>query len=61
MVHAKETFMEAMKSFTEASSSGSQGKVPETSTPTEVDPFVLTTFLENYMKLQHDSRAVKGL
>jgi len=31
---AKETFMEAKKSFTKASTSGSQNKVQETSTPT---------------------------
>ena len=31
--HSKETFMEAKKSFIEASTLGSQGKVQETSTP----------------------------
>jgi len=53
--------MEANKSFAEASTSGSQNKVPETSVPTEVDPSVLTTFLETCMKLLHDSKVVKGL
>lgn len=33
----------------------------ETSTPVEVDPFVLTTFLETCMKLLRDSKAVEGL
>jgi len=54
--HAKETFMEAKKSFAEASTLGSQDKLP-----TEVDPFVLTTFLETCMKLLHDRKVVKGL
>ena len=59
--HAKETFMEAKKCFAEVSTLGSQNKVQETSTPIEVDPFVLTTFLETCMKLLRDSKAVKGL
>lgn len=32
--HIKETFMEAKKRFTEASTSGNQDKIPETSAPT---------------------------
>ena len=52
----KETFMEAKRSFVEASSSGIQDKLP-----IEVDPSVLTTFLETCMKLIRDSKAVKGL
>lgn len=59
--HAKETFMEAKKSFAEVSTSGSQNKVQEISAPIEVDPFVLTMFLETCMKLLHDSKVVKGL
>lgn len=57
----KETFMEKKKIFVEASTSGNQDKLPKTSVPTEVDPFVLTTFLETCMKLLHDSKAVRGL
>jgi len=53
---ARETFMEAKKSFTEASTSGSKDKHDQ-----EMDPYMLTTFLETYMKLLHDSKAVKGL
>jgi len=59
--HAKEIFMEAKKIFVEASTSGSQNKVPETSTSMEVDPSVLTTFLKTCMKLLSDRKAVKGL
>ena len=33
----------------------------ESSAPAEVDPSVLTTLLETYMKLLHDSKYVKGL
>ena len=54
--HAKETFMEARKSFTDASTSGSKDRP----TP-EMDPFMLTTFLEICMKLLRDSKAIKGL
>lgn len=43
---AKETFMEAKKSFIEASTSGSQDKLLETNTSTKIDPSVLTMFLE---------------
>jgi len=53
---AKETFMEAKKIFVEASTSGSQEKPVE-----EMDPSMLTTFLETCMKLLHDSNDVKGL
>lgn len=48
--------MEANKTFVEASTLGSQDKLAE-----EVDPSMLTTFLETCMKLLHDSKAVKGL
>ena len=48
--------MEAKKSFIEASTSGSQDKVPA-----EVDPSVLTTILENCMKLLRNKKAVKVL
>ncbi|RIU52047.1 hypothetical protein D1615_29770 [Klebsiella pneumoniae] len=53
---AKETLMEAKKSFTEASNSGSKDQ-PEPG----VDPSMLTTFLETCMKLLRDNKAVKGL
>ena len=53
--------MEAKKSFVEVSTLGSQDKVQETSTSAEVDPSVLTMFLETCMKLLHDSKAMKGL
>jgi len=48
--------MEAKKSFVEASTSGSQDKPAE-----EMDPSILTTFLETCMKLLHDSKVVKRL
>ncbi len=51
-----ETFMEEKKSFVEASTSGSQDNPVM-----EMDHSMLTTFLETYMKLLHDSKAVKGL
>jgi len=53
---AKETFMEAKKRFTEASTLGSKEKIDP-----EMDPSMLTTFLETCMKLLHDNKAVKGL
>lgn len=58
---AKKIFMEAKKTFAEASTSGSQNKVQETSASVEVDSFVLTTFLETYIKLLRDSKVVEGL
>ena len=51
-----ETFMEAKKRFVEASTSGSKDKLDQ-----EMDPSMLTTFLETCMKLLRDSNAVKGL
>ena len=54
--HALETFMEANKSFVEASTSGSKDKTKQ-----EMDPSMLTTFLETCMKLLRDSMAMKGL
>lgn len=54
--HVKETFMEAKKSFTEVSTSGSKDQ-PEL----EMDPSMLTTFLETCMKLLRDNKAVKLL
>jgi len=48
--------MEAKKSFTEASTSRSNDKPDK-----EMDPSMLTTFLETCMKLLRDSKAVKGL
>ena len=53
---AKETFMEAKKSFAKASTSGIKDQ-PELG----MDPSVFTTFLETCMKLLHDRKAVKGL
>lgn len=53
---AREKFMEAKKSFTEASTLGSKDKPDQ-----EMDPSMLTTFLETCMKLLHDSKAVKVL
>lgn len=49
-------FMEAKKSFAEASTLGSKDK-PEQ----EMDPSMLTTFLETCMKLLHNNKAMKGL
>ena len=53
---AKETFIEAKKNFAEASTSGGKDKLDQ-----EMDPSMLTTFLETCMKLLRDSNAVKGL
>jgi hypothetical protein len=52
----RETFMEAKNSFTEDSTLGSKDKPDQ-----EMDPSMLTTFLETCMKLLCDSKAVKGL
>ena len=57
----KETLMEDKKSFAEASTLGSQNKVLETSAPAKVDPSILTTYLEKYVKLLRDIKAMKGL
>jgi len=43
--HTKETFVEARKSFVEASILGRQDKAQEPSATQEVDPSILTTFL----------------
>lgn len=59
--HAKETFMEAKKSFVEASISRSQDKMQEINTPTNVDPSVLTMFLEICLKLLCNGKAVEGM
>jgi len=61
LAHANETFMESKKSFAEISTSRSHNKEQETNTPVEVDPSVLTTFLETCIKLLHDRKAVEGL
>lgn len=53
---AKEAFMEANKSFIEASTSGINENSVE-----EMDPSKITTFLETCMKIHRDSKAVKGL
>ena len=52
----KETFMEVKKSFTKASNLGSQDKLFE-----EMDPSMLTTFLETCIKLLCDRKAMKSL
>lgn len=52
----QETFMEAKKSFADASISGSKDKLE-----LEMDLSMLTTFLKTCMKLLHDSKAMKGL
>ena len=52
----KQTFMEAKRSFTDASTLGSKDKME-----LEMDPSMLTTFLETCMKLLHNNKAVKGL
>ena len=54
--HMHKTFMEAKKSFTKASTSRSKDN-PEQ----EMDPCMLTNFLETCMKLLRDSKAMKGL
>ena len=48
--------MEAKKSFTEASTSGSKDQLEP-----EMDPSMLTTFMETCMKLLRDRKAVMGL
>ena len=48
--------MEAKKSFTDASTSGSKDKLEP-----EMDPSMLKNFLEACMKLLRDSKVVKGL
>jgi len=54
--HTHETFMEEKRSFAEASTSGRKDKPDQ-----EIDPSMLTTFLETCMKLLRDSKAMKGL
>lgn len=56
MERVKETFMEENKSFAEASTSGSQDKQTE-----EMDPSMLSTFLETSMNLLRDGKDIKGL
>jgi len=53
---AKKTFMEAKKSFAEVSSSSGKDQ-PEP----EIDPSMLSTFLETCMKLLPENKTVKGL
>lgn len=52
----REKIMEAKKRFAEVSTSRSQDKPTE-----EMDPSTHTTFLETFMNLLRDSKAVKGL
>lgn len=53
---AKETFMECKWSFVDASTYGSKDRLEP-----EMDPSMLTMFLETCMKLLHDSKAIKGM
>ena len=53
---AKDTFMGAKRSFADASTLGSKDRLEP-----EMDPSMLTTFLETCMKLLRDNKAVKGL
>lgn len=53
---ACQTFMEAKKSFAETSTSGNRNKPNQ-----EMDPSMLTTFLETCMNLLHNRKVVKGL
>lgn len=52
----KEKFMEAKKSFMEASTSGSKDQLEP-----GMDPSILTPFMETCMKLMCGSKAIKGL
>jgi len=54
--HTKESFMEASKSFIDASTSRSKDRLEP-----EMDPSMLIMFLETCMKLLHEGKAVKGL
>jgi len=54
--NARETFMEAKKSFTEASTLGSKDQ-PELG----IDLSMLTTFVETCMKQLRNNKAIKGL
>ena len=56
MERAQETFMEAKKNFVDASTLGSKDRLER-----EMDPSMLTMFLEMCMKLLRDSKAMKGL
>ena len=56
MEHAKETFIEAKKSFIDASTLGSKDRLEP-----EMDPLMLTTFLETCIKLLRDRKAMKWL
>lgn len=56
MKHVKENFMEAKRSFVDASTLGSKDRLE-----LEMDPLMLNMFLETCMKLLHDNKAVKGL
>jgi len=54
--HEREMFMEEKKSFAKASTSGSRDKHVQ-----EMDPSMLTNFLESCMKLLCERNIVKGL
>jgi len=59
--HIKETFMEAKKNFTDASTLRSHEKLLKIGMAQEVDPLVLTTFLKTCMNLLRDKKVVEGL
>lgn len=48
--------MEDKRGFVDASTFGSKERLE-----LEMDPSILTTFLETYMKLPRDNKAIKGL
>ena len=64
---AKETFMEAKRSFMDTGASTSKAfstrtkKLEEVHTMQETDPSLLTSFLQTCMKLLRDQKVVEGL
>ena len=56
MKHARETFMEENKLFTKDSNPGRKDEPRQ-----EMNPSMLTTFLETCMKLMHGNKAINGL
>lgn len=59
---AKETFMEAKKNFSEASTLGSQDKSAGNNEAQDVDPLLLATLImKTCMRLLRDRKVVEGL
>ena len=58
---AKETFIEGIKNFVEASTLGNQEKSSRNNEVQDVDPSLLDAFLKTCMKLLMDKKAVEGL